>query len=59
MRLEGNIGFFDKVSDILYWKECNVLNSDDNIRYKQKIDISTLIESNYLTYNIYNEVNRK
>jgi hypothetical protein len=59
MRLEGNIGFFDKVSNIIYFKEYNIRNSDDNIWYKQGISIRRLINSNWLIPNIYHEINRE
>jgi hypothetical protein len=49
---------YNKVSNIIYCKEKNVLNSDDNIRYKQKIDIYAVTTSIGLKGRICNEIRR-
>jgi hypothetical protein len=49
---------FDKVSDVTYWEEDNIMHSNNNIRYKQDISIHRIINSNYLMNNISNEINR-
>jgi hypothetical protein len=61
MRLTGNKEGIshNKVVNVIYWKEDNIRNSDINIWDKQDIDIHTVTTSNYLTYNIYHDINRE
>jgi hypothetical protein len=50
---------FNKVMDNIYWKEKNIRNSNNNIWFIQKMNIRRITNSNYLTYNIYHEINRE
>jgi hypothetical protein len=60
MRLIENKEYIkdDKVRNRIYWAEDNVWYSYKHIWNKQDIDTDELINSNYLMYNIYNEINR-
>jgi hypothetical protein len=62
MRLTGNKRDIinNKVwGDIIYCKEKNILDSNWNIMFEQDMDIRSLINSNYLIFNIRNEINRE
>jgi hypothetical protein len=58
MRLKGNKRdiSFNKVMDNSYRKEWNTLDSDNHIWDKQGISTLNLTTSNYLTYNIYDDI---
>jgi hypothetical protein len=61
MRLIGNKKgiTYVNISERIPCKEINIRNSDINIWAKQEIWIHSLIESNYLMHNIYNDINRE
>jgi hypothetical protein len=50
---------YEKVWGDIYWKEDNIWYSDNNISYKQYMDIRIVTTSNYLIHNISNEINRE
>ena len=50
---------YNKIRNKIYWIEDNIRNSDINIWDKQDIDIRRLTTSNYLIFNICNEINRE
>jgi hypothetical protein len=49
----------DKVRNRIYWEEDNIMNSNINIRYKQEMNTFRVINSNWLIFNIRNEINRE
>ena len=49
---------YHKVSRI-YWKEKNILDSNYNISYEQKMNINQLMNSDYLLIQLCKEINRK
>jgi hypothetical protein len=50
---------FDKVSNMIYWAEDNIMKSYKHILDKQEIYTYQLITSNNVIENIYDEVNRE
>jgi hypothetical protein len=50
---------YGNITKRIYWKESNIMYSTIDIWNKQNIDTLSLINSNELISNIYNEVNRE
>jgi hypothetical protein len=61
MRLTGNKKdiSYGNISKRIYWKEDNIRYSDINIWTKQYMLIHSLIQSDYLIHDIYNDINRE
>jgi hypothetical protein len=48
-----------KVWGNIYWKEDNIAMSSSKIWYIQDMSMHTLLNSNWLLDNIYNDINRE
>lgn len=59
MRLINKKAFIGyKVFDRIYWKEYNIWDYNNNIWYRQNVDVGMGISSTSLLSEIYDEVNR-